>query len=145
VLTSLFYAIIFPVASWNGRGTGQLLGPGALPMVNVLAVGLWISLRRRGSSPFLLRFEVFGAAALALYLLVWIFYADAWMRFYLYRIINPLRKLAYDLEPRILNYKIFYLSVAAVVQGLPQIALALTGGFLFRRFRTAGRRGRTHS
>ena len=44
-----------------------ILGLGALPMANVLAVGLLIGQRRPGTHPFLLGFEAFGAVALALY------------------------------------------------------------------------------
>src|SRR5271170_4739864 len=40
---------------------------GGLPMAHVLAVGLLLG-RRRGSHPFLLGFEAFGATALALYI-----------------------------------------------------------------------------
>ena len=41
---------------------------GALPMANVLAVGMLIGQRRPGSRPFLLGFEAFGAMALALFI-----------------------------------------------------------------------------
>src|SRR5262249_33110103 len=128
----------------TGRNSNRLevLGLGALPMANILAVGLWIGLRRRGSRPFLLGVELFGAVALALYLLVWTFYADEWVRFYLFRILNPLRTVVGYLDPPVVN-KMFYFSVAAVVLGWPQMALALMGGFLFRKFRAAGRRGRS--
>ena len=46
-----------------GSPVGELVVLGALPMANVLAVGLLIGLRRRGSRPFLLGFEAFGAMA----------------------------------------------------------------------------------
>ena len=41
---------------------------GALPMANVLAVGLLIARQRPESRPFLLGFEIFGATALASYI-----------------------------------------------------------------------------
>lgn len=44
----------------------MLLLLGALPMANVLAVGMLIGQRRPASRPFLLGFEAFGAMALAL-------------------------------------------------------------------------------
>src|SRR6478672_4394888 len=47
---------------------GILLLLGALPMANVLAVGMLIGQRRPASRPFLLGFEVFGAMALALFI-----------------------------------------------------------------------------
>ena len=46
---------------------GELLILGALPMANVLAVGLLIGQRRPGNRPFLLGFVPFGAMSLALY------------------------------------------------------------------------------
>jgi hypothetical protein len=46
---------------------GELLILGALPMANVLAVGLASRQRRPGTRPFLLGFVPFGAMALALY------------------------------------------------------------------------------
>src|SRR5262245_55844944 len=47
--------------------TGRLLLVGALPMVNVLAVGILIAQRQPGSRTFLLGFGAFGAMALAFY------------------------------------------------------------------------------
>src|SRR4051794_21903333 len=47
-----------------------LLVLGALPMANVLAVGILIARQRPGSRPFLLGFEAFGAMALALFITV---------------------------------------------------------------------------
>jgi hypothetical protein len=46
---------------------GELLTVGALPMANVLAVGLLIGHWRPGNRPFLLGFVAFGAMALATY------------------------------------------------------------------------------
>ena len=43
---------------------------GALPMANVLAVGILIAQQRPGSRPFFLGFEAFGAMALALFITV---------------------------------------------------------------------------
>jgi len=50
-----------------GPPTSELLVLGALPMANVLALGLLIGQRRPGSRPFLLGFEAFGVMASALY------------------------------------------------------------------------------
>src|SRR5689334_14334004 len=47
--------------------TSGLLVLAALPMANVLAVGLLIGQRRPGNHPFLRGFEAFGGMALALY------------------------------------------------------------------------------
>ena len=54
----------------------SLLILGALPMANVLAVGILIGQRRPGSRPFLLGFEAFGAMALALYVALASFFGD---------------------------------------------------------------------
>ena len=51
---------------------------GALPMANVVVVGLLTGLRRRRSRPFLSGFEVFGAMALALYVAGAIFFTEKW-------------------------------------------------------------------
>src|SRR5262249_55663704 len=48
------------------RGMCLLLG--ALPMANVLAVGMLVGQRRPGSRPFLMGFEAFGAMALAFFI-----------------------------------------------------------------------------
>src|SRR3954454_2036881 len=47
-----------------------LLVLGAVPMANVLAVGILIGQQRPGSRPFLLGFEAFGAMALVLFVAV---------------------------------------------------------------------------
>jgi hypothetical protein len=54
-------ALWYDLATGRNSNRLEVLGLGALPMANVLAVGLWINLGRRGSRPFLLGFEVFGA------------------------------------------------------------------------------------
>jgi hypothetical protein len=123
---------------WTGRTANKLdfLALGALPMANVLAVGLVIGHRRRECRPFLLGFEAFGAAALALYLAylaVWWFYDYQWpVRPWVFMVLNPLRKIVGYLEPPALN-AIFYKSVVVALVGLPQVAFALIGGFLSRR------------
>jgi hypothetical protein len=58
-----------PIRALNDPGLGGVLVVvGALPVANVLVVGMLIARKRPGSRPFLLGFEVFGALALALYL-----------------------------------------------------------------------------
>ena len=51
---------------------------GVLPMVNVLGVGLLVAQQRPKPRPFLLGFETFGAAALALYVTLMILLTDPW-------------------------------------------------------------------
>ena len=68
-IAALDFGAIRAVFDRNSR-TSYLLGIGALPMANVLVVGLLIGHRRRGSRRFLLGFEAFGAMALAVYVTV---------------------------------------------------------------------------
>jgi hypothetical protein len=118
----------------------QLLTYGALPMANVLAGGLMISKWRLGKHPFLLGFEVFGAAAVALYCAAAILFDQELVRY---------ARLGVDLYRQIvgrefdevnimgftnLNF-LFVLSIAMLMLGLPQVALALIGGFLFHKFK----------
>src|SRR5689334_25256231 len=66
------------IAAFDLAAIQALLGPprdrslvfGALPMVNILVVAALIGQRRPGSRPFLLGFEVFGAIALALFVVL---------------------------------------------------------------------------
>jgi hypothetical protein len=74
----------------------EFLALGALPMANVLAVGIVIGYRRRECRPFLLGFEACGAAALVLYLAyiaVWSFYDYQWpVRPWVFMVLNPFGK-----------------------------------------------------
>jgi len=108
---------------------------GALPMANVLVVGLLIGLRRRRSRPFLSGFEVFGATALALYVAGAIFFTEELVMPYLNLVLKPLARTI-GIRPFLSTVKLLVLaSVAAVMLGLPQLAFALIGGFLFRGVR----------
>jgi hypothetical protein len=112
------------------------LALGAIPMANVLAVGLLIGLWRRGDRPFLWGFETFGAMALAFYI--------AGVSLLTEELVRPL----FDLTVKHLfttlwngpyrnnvGHLIGY-SVTIAILALPQAAFALVGGFLFRYFRT---------
>src|SRR5262245_25798466 len=96
-----------------------------------------LPLQRRRSRPFLLGFVAFGSVALVLYLLVWTFYADAWVRRYFFLVLNPLRGVVGYLQPEILNYA-FYASVVVVSLGWPQVMIAFVGGFFSRKFSRRG-------
>jgi hypothetical protein len=111
---------------------GMLWVVGALPMVNILAAGLLIALRRPRSRPFLLGFETFGALALALYVVVVIFFDRDVVASYLEPVADPIGN-AIGTVPTLV------LIPARVSAGLillvgPQLAFALIGGFLSRRF-----------
>jgi hypothetical protein len=66
-IAGINFAAIRALLDLNGTAA-QLLLVGALPMANVLIVGIMIARQRVRSRPFLLGFEVFGAIALALYI-----------------------------------------------------------------------------
>jgi hypothetical protein len=112
--------------------TGDLLLVGAMPMANVLAVGMLIGLRRAGSRPFLWGFEAFGVVALAHYVLVATFspmvlWANA------EPLVNYVRR-TYGRHGPLVCILILIFS-ATVMLVLPQVAFAVTGGFLGRKFR----------
>jgi hypothetical protein len=110
----------------------DLLLAGALPMGNILAVGLMVH-RRRRNRPFLSGFEAFGATALALYTsgVSCLTYEER--QPYLGLVQGPLRT-AFGPCDTTVNFLIGY-PVFAMILVLPQMAFALIGGFLFRRFK----------
>jgi hypothetical protein len=112
-----------------------LLVLGALPMANVLAVAILIGQQRPGSRPFLLGFEAFGAMALALFVALARFFPGAGpINFYPALVmIQPMEKIIGQNRPFV------FIPIAClgyvVILGWPQVAFALIGGFLFRRFK----------
>jgi hypothetical protein len=121
----------------NRRTRADLLVAGALPMGNILAVGL-LGHRGRRSRPFLLGFEAFGATALALYIAAASGVTYEGLRPYLDLVLDPLRK-SFGPSPTLAYSAVVYLIFAAIL-GLPQMAFALIGGLIFRRFRSDARR-----
>ena len=116
----------------------DLLVSGALPMGNILvAVGLLVHQSQR-SHLFLLGFAVFGAAALAVYIAAVSCVTYEQLRPYLDLTLEPLKK-SFGLSPALARSAVVYL-IFAVMLVLPQIAFALIGGLIFRRFRAAERR-----
>ncbi len=112
--------------------SSELLGLGALPMANVLTIGLLIGQRRLGSRPFLLGFEAFGAMALALYVVLAAFSPQK-VNDYLELLLDPIRTTI-GLDRTVALIATIY-PVAVAMLGWPQLAFALTGGFLCRQFR----------
>jgi hypothetical protein len=108
---------------------GVLLALGAMPMASVLAIGLIIGYRRHGSRPFLLGFESFGAMALALFAALVVLFGEKVLESYTRIFIDPLSKIIGPDRPLI------HIPVAYVALGLPQVAFALMGGFLSRKYR----------
>jgi hypothetical protein len=143
-IAALNLGAIRAVFDRNSR-TSYLLGIGAMPMANVLAVGLLIGHRRRKSRRFLSGFVVFGALALAVYVAVARSFADD--------LINTYIKLSYNLllgdtaiqMPTPLQFLPFAVGdlFRAIMLGLPQLAFALIGGFVLWGFGTAERRDQT--
>jgi hypothetical protein len=124
----------FRAALDHPNGPDVLLCMVVLPMANVLAMGLLIGHRHRGSRRFFLGFEAFGAAALA-FLIAAIVKGEDWVWSYLMLATEPLRA---TLRPtgggkwtpsRLLVARAF-LSLWAT---LPQLSFALIGGFLSQR------------
>jgi hypothetical protein len=111
---------------------GDLLLVGAMPMANVLAVGLLSGHRRPGSRAFLLGFEAFGAMALASFLFLAIFFNRV-PRLYVRPVVNHLMGTLGQYGTFVCVSAIC--SAAAAMLVLPQVAFALIGGFLFRKYR----------
>ena len=111
---------------------GELLMLGALPMANVLAVGLLIGQRRPGNRSFLVGFVPFGAMALALYVAM----ATSFPREMVITCMTPLseylgRIIGQDRPVLFIPAQTLALVTVLV---LPQLVFALIGGLLSRRF-----------
>src|SRR4051812_42303984 len=101
---------------------------GAVPMANLLILGLLIALRRRGSRPFLFGFEAFGLAAWAAYLALVAYQCHTLVRPYLFRFQVPV----FDAIGRSQAHIPIFRVTAAVILGWWQIVLALIGGLVSR-------------
>jgi hypothetical protein len=117
----------------NNKTVG-LLGLGALPMVNFLAAAALVSRWRHGPRTFLRGIEASGAAALALYFAGACFFTEPFLMPYLYLAIGPVAGTIAQNWP-IVHITIFY-CIAVVMLALPQMTIALIGGFLFWKFTT---------
>jgi hypothetical protein len=119
----------------------DLLGVGALPMANVLAIGLLAVGQRRERRSFLLGFEAFGAMALAFYVAAASLYPSELVMPYLLVFLSPLASAVG--EPRSVGLILVFIFIAVVLLGLPQLVFALLGGLLCRKFKIAERLDRT--
>ena len=128
-----------PIRALNDPGLGGvLIVVGALPVANVLVVGMLTARKRPGSRPFLLGFEVFGALALALYLFAvtcsgsrtWV---NGPLERYLSQVLGPLRPVIQPYGP--FAHAAIELFVIFVMLVGPQLVFAVAGGFLSRRFK----------
>ena len=103
-------------------------------MAKFLVVGLLIGHRWRGSRRFLLGFEVFGTTALALYIAMAILFTDELDQSYLELVIAPLRATLGRNGWTTTRLLIAYV-IHSLWASLPQLAFALIGGLLSRKFR----------
>jgi hypothetical protein len=139
-IAALNLGAIRAVVNRNSR-TSYLLGIGAMPMVNVLVVGLLIGHPRRRSRRFLSGFIVFGALALAVYVAVASLCADDLVNHYMEFTYNLLFGNIVIRIPTFLHQFPFVVVdlFRAITLGLPQLAFALIGGFFLCGFGTAER------
>jgi hypothetical protein len=116
-----------------------LLLLGALPMANVLIVGILIARQRVRSRSFLLGFEVFGAIALALYIYLAMssplspLSAEGPIESYLRLTNDPLNAVIRPYGPFVRTAIGLFVGVLVLVG--PQLVFALIGGFLSRIFK----------
>ena len=131
-IAALDFAAIRAVLGYPEVG---LLVVGALPMANLLAVGILIGQQRPGCRPFLLGFEAFGAMALALFVALASFSPWGYGLIYSYLVlgIEPMEKIIGQDRPFV--FIPITLFGVVVMLGWPQVAFALIGGSLWRRFR----------
>jgi hypothetical protein len=107
----------------------DVLFTGAIPMANVLIVGLLVALRHRDSRPFLLGFETFGLIAWITYVALVASRCHTLVRPYLFRFQVPV----FDAIGRSHAHIPIFIFTAAVILGWWQITLALIGGCLSRK------------
>jgi hypothetical protein len=111
----------------------ELLAVGAMPTATVLTIGTLIGYRRHGFRPFILGFESFGASALAVYIVPTIWFGEETVGPYASLFIEPFANTI-GRKPEVILVPIAN-SIGVVALGLPQVAVALIGGFLSRKYR----------
>jgi hypothetical protein len=133
------------IAAVNFGAIRTLLGPragnagaflllGALPMANALIVGMLIARQRPRRRPFVLGFEVFGALALSVYVLLsFIPGRPEPIISYLDLVFNHLPSFDSGYPPPVLAAIRVFVAVLLLVG--PQLVFALIGGFISRRFK----------
>jgi hypothetical protein len=107
---------------------------GALPMSNVLAVALLLAYRRPGSRSFLLGFLAAGAAALALFLVLTVCCYQSAIAPCLNVVYGVMRRVVDPGWPVVVLFPITFL-IDFVSFILPQLVVALVGGFIFHKCR----------
>jgi hypothetical protein len=99
---------------------------------SVLAVGLLFGLRRPDRRPYLFGFTLFGAMALVFIVNLMVFFREATVVAYVSLFRGPVWSIIGPDRPVVWIPAAY--SVAVGVLTLPQVAFALLGGFLFRKF-----------
>jgi len=108
---------------------------GGLPMLNTLGIVLVIGLLRRGSHRFVWGFVLFGAIALALYVAAVGLYFDEFEQAG-HDLLRPIVAALANGQTVLSAEKfLMFICIVAVTFFLPQLAVALVGGFLFRDFK----------
>ena len=102
-------------------------------MANVLAVGMLVGQRRPGSRPFLMGFEAFGAMALAFFIALGGCIPREILMLAVMPFVHPIETVIGPGRPFVSI--LIQLFVAVVMLGWPQLAFAVIGGFLSRRFK----------
>jgi hypothetical protein len=132
-IAAINFAPIRALLNDPGPG-GVLLIVGAFPVANVLVFGMLIARKRPGSRPFLLGFEVFGALALALYIVAVAYSGrNGLLDRYLWQVVGPLRPVIQPYGPYAIIASDLFVCFVMLVG--PQLVFALAGGFLSRRFK----------
>ncbi len=121
-----------------GSPMGHSLLLGALPMGNVMAVGILVGQQRPGSRQFLLGFGAFGTMALTFYVVAFAcFFHESYVL--VGSFLAPWLKLMETVIGR--NRPFVFVPITCfgivVMLGWPQVAFALVGGWLSRRFKVA--------
>jgi hypothetical protein len=101
---------------------------GALPMANVMGIGMLIGQRRPGSRPFLVWFEAFGVIALALFIASAIWCPSEIMSSYVLPFLDKVQMIIGWSRP-FGSVPIAFFGVLVMLCG-PQLAFAVVGGSL---------------
>jgi hypothetical protein len=117
------------------NNTRVMLILGALPVANVLVVGMLIARKDSGSRPFFLGFGVFGALALTIYIVAATYSEsiDGPLDRYLSLVLRPLRNVTWPYGQFVEVATELFVAIVMLVG--PQLIFAVIGGLLSRRFK----------
>jgi hypothetical protein len=111
-------------------GIGEVVAVGVLPMANVLTIGFLMG--RHSRRPFFWGFLAFGVTALIGFVALGVFAEDSVMMPYAELWAEPIHR-ALDRYPQEVHVAVM-VPVCIIMFGLPQLAVALVGGFLSRSY-----------